>query len=364
MRIWHIGASPSLKKVDGLSATVWIVAGEQALLGHQVALILNALPDEAALALATQTGLELIHVPVSNKRYDLKVLKPLMHSTPPEVVHMHSVFLPKQASLAIVLVRNRIPYIITPNGGVDFRRGWLKKSLYSWLVEKSRFAAAAAITVVTPKEEKPVRALVPRYRGIVRWIPNPVDACNLQSWKGDTEAKRLVFLGRFDVLHKGIDILVDIARLLPDVEFHLYGTEDAKTKEWLEQLQRNLSPNVHFHSPVFGIEKAQVLAGASLYIQTSRWEGFPLSIAEAMYAGLPCAMAETLNFAEIFRQHDLGVVLPPNPQKAAIRLLEVLNQPALLQNWSERARAFAQAHFPPRAVAKGYLNLYEQVLCR
>lgn len=363
MKIWHIGSSFSPKKVDGINNTVWIMAREQALLGHQVALLLDTPPDKAALVLAEQAGFELIHVPASTWRYEPKVLEPLLHSTPPHVVHMHSVFLPKQATLANNLIRNKIPYVITPNGGLDSRRGRAKKILYSLLAEKRRFSAASVITVVTPKEAKTVRAFVPLYRGIVRWVANPVEDHNLegQSWQGNTEAKHLVYLGRFDVLHKGIDILVDIARLLPDVKIHLYGTEEPKTKGWLKRLQHNCPPNIYFHNPVFGVEKFQVLAAASLYIQTARWEGFPLSIAEAMYLGVPCAVTDMPNFAELFHQNDLGLVLPSNPREAAIRLTEVLAQPARLGHWSERAQAFAKAHFHPRTVALEYLKLYEEV---
>jgi glycosyltransferase involved in cell wall biosynthesis len=105
-----------------------------------------------------------------------------------------------------------------------------------------------------------------------------------------------------------------------------------------------------------------VLTNASLYIQTSRWEVFGISIAEAMYLGVPCAIADTLNLAQVFRQHDLGLVLPPDPKRAATDLLEVLNHPARLYQWSERARTFAQVHFHPYTVASEYLNLYEEIL--
>lgn len=367
MKIWHVGASCSPQAVDGVNTTIWQVGKAQALLGHQVVLIVDTPPGSSDLTLAAQAGLELIYIPANAWRYDLKVLELLLRSNPPQVVHMHSIFIPKQAVLAKHLVENCIPYIITPNAMAPqlLQRGQLKKNLYSWFVEKPRFCAASAIAVVTPREEKAVRGFVPRYRGIIRWVPNPVDAHNLegQIWKGDTAVKRLVYLGRFDVLHKGIDILVSIARLLPEVEVHLYGTEDKKTKGWLERLKRSLPPNVHFHSPVFGAEKTQIMAGASVYIQTSRWEVFGVSIAEAMYIGVPCAIADTLNLAELFHQHDLGLVLLPNPNEAAIRLLEVLNQPTQLQHWSELARAFAHAHFHPRTVALNYLMLYQEAGC-
>ena len=364
MKIWHIGAQPSPNKVDGVNSTIWQVAREQAHLGHRVALVLDESPDEAALSLAEQAGIELIHIPANTWRYDPKVLKPLLNSHSPQLLHMHSVYFPKQAVLARHLVRNGIPFVVTPNGGLTRQSKRLKKSLYVSLVEKPRLRAASAIAVVSPQEERVVRADVPEYKGLIRWVPNPVETHSLEGygWVGDIEAKRLVFLGRFHVVHKGLDTLVDIASFLPDVKSHLYGADDGRATKLLEQLRRRLPSNVHFHDPVFGTEKARVLANASLYIQTSRWEGFPLSVIEAMYLGVPCAITNTFYPAELFSQKDFGLVLPPKPEEAAIQLSEVFAQPDRLHRWSQRSERYAKENFGPRTVASKYLKLYEEVL--
>lgn len=367
MKIWHVGASASPKRVSGINISAWVMAREQALLGNQVTLILHSPPDKDALAMAEQGGFELKPIPANGWRYDPKAIASLLQSQPPDVVHMHSVFQLKHATLARRLVRQGIPYVIKPGGGLlpqILQRERFKKTLYSWLVEKRFFYDAKAVAMVTPREEQNIRAFVPRYKGIIRWMPNPVDAKYLegQSWNGDAGTKRLVYLGRFDVLHKGIDILVEVVRHLPDVELHMYGTEDRETRNWFEQIKSNLPPNVHLHKPVYGAEKFKALADATVYIQTARWEVFGISIAEAMYLGTPCAIANTLNLAELFDQHDLGLVLPTNPQEAATHLLEVLNQPTRLHHWSKQAQAFAHTHFHPRAVALNYLKLYKEAI--
>ena len=101
-----------------------------------------------------------------------------------------------------------------------------------------------------------------------------------------------------------------------------------------------------------------------MYIQTSRWEGFPISIAEAMYLGSPCAVSDTIDLAKLFADEDLGLVLPSNPKEAALSLSEVLAHPASLLRWSQRARSFAHRHFNPSAVASDYVDLYQEVLMR
>ena len=372
MKIWHVGASASPKRVSGLNMSAWLMAREQAKLGHQVTFVVNSPPDQAGQEYAAQAGFQLLHVPASFWRYSPRVMQPQLREQPPDVVHMHSVFQTKQAMLALQLKRQGIPYVIKPAGGLlpqILRRGRSQKLLYSFLLEKRRFRNAGAIAVVTPREQENVRAFVPRYRGIIRWMPNPVDTQSLegQKWQGiqpeSSGQKRVVYLGRFDVLHKGIDRLVAIARHLPQVEFHLYGTEDAKTKAWLDSLRHDQPSNVFFHQPVYGVEKFRVLAEASLYIQPARWEVFGISIAEAMYLGTPCAVADTINFAELFQQHELGVVFPSdNPQDAAICLAKALENPEQLYQWSANSQAFAYQHFEPEAVAKNYLQLCQDVL--
>jgi glycosyltransferase involved in cell wall biosynthesis len=264
-------------------------------------------------------------------------------------------------------LKNKIAYIITPNAISPqlFKRGKLKKLLYGGLVEKSRFQKASGLTAVTPREEKHIRQYIPKYKGHMRCIPNPIDLSELcqDSWQANTKSRKIVYLGRYDVLHKGIDILIKIASFLPEnIEVHLYGTKDAKTQDWFNQLQKNLPRNVFIHGPVFGAMKVKILTEACLYIQTSRWEVFGISIAEAMYLGVPCAVTNTVNLSEIFQQHDLGCVLSSEPQQAAMQLSEVLDNPDQLHRWSQRSKLYAKEHFQAQIVAESFLNFYQEVI--
>jgi glycosyltransferase involved in cell wall biosynthesis len=368
MQIWHVGASSPLKAVDGCNNTVWSLAKEQASLGHHVTLLLDDSHDRTAQAIADDNPrLNLLHLPSHTWYYESDALSRQLKLQAPEIVHFHSIFIPKQASLAKQLRQSGIPYVITPHARVLsqwFGRSWIKKHFYNWLIERARFRGAAAITIATLREEAEIRSFIPNYRGKIYPLLNPVDTATLSraSWEGNTQTIRLVYLGRFDVLVKGIDRLIEMARLLPQAEIHLYGTEDPKTKSWLYRLKADLPSNVYFHAPVFGAEKIQVLKRATLYIQMSRQEMFGMSIAEAMCIGTPCAIAETLNIAELFHHHDLGLVLPANLEQSAIVLSNTLRSEARLKHWSERAKQFAQTHFEASAIAASCLQLYEQVL--
>jgi glycosyltransferase involved in cell wall biosynthesis len=367
MKIWHVGASPSPEKINGVNNTIWPVAIEQSHQGHQVSLILNQKPTHTGIELADEKGLQWIEIPSRFWSYHPQVLQSFLVAKRPDVVHFHSIFVPQQSLLARRrLKQHHIPYVITPNAITPqlLQRRWLKKWIYSTLIEKSYFYGSAGIAVVTPPEQKALMSFVPNYSGKVRWIPNPTPANTLTGYQWQRKIKpfRVVYLGRFDVWQKGIDRLVEIGRLLPDIEFHLYGIEERKTHRWLRRIQRNLPKNIYFHPPVLGAEKLKVLTAASLYIQMSRWEVFGISIAEAMALGVPCAIADTINLAEVFQSHHLGLVLSKHTSFAASQLQQALENPTQLQKWSQQGQSFAQAHFSAPNIAHQYLSFYQAVL--
>ncbi len=367
--ILHVGAARSPNKVNGVNATIWSVAKEQAAAGHRVRLLLTGAPDETTRAYAEMASIELLIAPVRNWRFNPAAITALLGHAPPDIAHLHSVFIPHHAVLARDLERRGIPYIITPNGGLSphvLKRGKLKKWLYGQIAEKHRFAASSAITAVMPQEEAEIRSYVEGYAGAIPWIPNPVEADLLDrfGWNEHSSAeaaRRVVYLGRFDIHHKGIDLLVQFSQLLPDVEFHLYGASPHTQSRQLRILMQNLPPNTFIHGPVFGDEKIAVLQSASMYIQTSRWEAFGIAVAEAMYLGVPCAIAETMNLAELFVTEDLGLVLPTDGKAAADRLAHALADTERLSRWSGRARDFARQRFHPDAIARAYTDVYRHI---
>jgi glycosyltransferase involved in cell wall biosynthesis len=368
VRIWYVGGADIPETVDGINSTVWALAKAQARLGHQVCLVVSRV-EEAALTAAKETGIELLVLPNNRWRYEQRSFDLALFASAPAVVHVFGMYQPHLATLAMHLRRRAIPYVVSPAGGVDppvLRRHSLRKSVYIHLVEKSRFARASAITAVTPAEERNVRAFSPGYGGIVRCVPNPVDlpGPGADSTTLTHRGRRLVCLTRYDVYHKGIDILVEIARLSPALEFDLYGPEDPRTERWFRRVREHSPANVRFHGPVFGKEKLRVLQGADAYIQTSRYEAFGVSIAEAMQVGLPCALSRGCSLSEFFDQHGLGIVLPSGVNEAARVLQQRLSEPHLLRSYAQRARAFAEEHFAPLAVARKYLEVYEQAVER
>jgi glycosyltransferase involved in cell wall biosynthesis len=366
LRIWHDGADGTSVGVNGVNATIWLLARQQARLGNDVTLLLRVIPSAAAIAAAKAAGIRLVYLGGGLWHVNSRKLAAAIAENRPDLVHMHSVFIPRQASLARQLRQLGIPYIMTPHGGLSpevLRHNRIKKSIYAKLIERPRCLSAAMLTA-SIGEEADICAFLGAARVPIRNMPVGVDMEMLAAaqWKRNLSPRRLVFLGRFDVHVKGIDVLLGIAGLMRDHEFHLYGLQDRATRERLRQIRCGCASNVFFHPPVYGAEKTQVLCDATLYIQMSRSESFGISIAEAMQLGVPCAISNEIHIAAAFREHDLGLLLPIDSAAASMALTRALQSPEKLDRWSQRAREYALNNFDSRIAAERHVDLYREVI--
>jgi glycosyltransferase involved in cell wall biosynthesis len=355
MRIIHGNAYESPEVIDGVNSTIWTIAREQSSLGHDVAIILGQ-PEAAARAAAEQGGIRLFAVGPTVRAYARDVRR-LLRGFRPDVVHLHSTFTPRLAVSSELAVRSRIPLVLTLHGGLrpfQLGRGGWKHIVYSRLVERRRFRRASAVTVLLPSEELLFRDFTRRFSGEIEVIPSPVDA-DLASGVPRDAGGPIIFLGRLDVASKGLDHWIEIARKLPELRFEMYG--EGPDRDWLEA---RLPTNVTIRRPVFGAAKREALASARLYLQTSRWDAFPIAVGEAMMAGLPCAISASQDLARTFEDEGLGLVLPPDAEAAAALIAAAYADEDQLRSWSTSAQAYAQRFASP-AVATAYLELYERL---
>ena len=80
-----------------------------------------------------------------------------------------------------------------------------------------------------------------------------------------------------------------------------------------------------FSDPVFGKEKWSILKSFDIFFQSSRTEGMPIGVLEAMMMGKPCLVTEGSSMGKIINRADGGWVCETNVNGICQAIREILN---------------------------------------
>jgi glycosyltransferase involved in cell wall biosynthesis len=174
----------------------------------------------------------------------------------------------------------------------------------------------------------------------------------------------LLQVARLDYLKDhatAVRTLERVVRHRPDAWLVLVGEgpEQAKIEE--EVRRRKLGPHVRF----LGLRKdvAGLLPAADIFLLTSISEGIPLTVIEAMAAGLPVVSTEVGGVAEVALDETTGLLAPAGDDAAlAEKVLRLANDPTLRRRLGQQGRERARAVFAESQMHARYDELYREML--
>lgn len=166
-------------------------------------------------------------------------------------------------------------------------------------------------------------------------------------------------LGRLEA-QKGFDVLIEAAtkllRTYPNTRLVIFG-EGAQRRR-LEARIATLGLNGRIRLPGFTPEPACALAAMDVFVCSSRWEGLPLAVLEALLAGRPVVATEAAIDGDPRLIPFLAGVAASGPAALSAALERVLTTaatgPAVAEAERERARrggAWVRSEFAPAAAA-------------
>ena len=119
--------------------------------------------------------------------------------------------------------------------------------------------------------------------------------------RSDGQQKRFLAVGRFSPKHKGFDLLIQAFTLFAqkNKEWQLDIVGDGPEKDMLQQMihEHQLDKRITLHPFTHEIQK--YYSSASVYVLSSRWEGMPLVLVEAMSHGLPVIASDIPTCQEV-----------------------------------------------------------------
>jgi len=105
-------------------------------------------------------------------------------------------------------------------------------------------------------------------------------------------------------------------------------------------------------------------AAADAFVLSSRSEGMPMVLLEAMMASLPVVATRVGGVSEAVPA-EAGVLVPPgDPQRLAAAMAELADSPARRRAMAQAARAHARATHSVERMAAGYLDVFDRLVAR
>lgn len=274
---------------------------------------------------------ELPYVPVEHagqKRFRRPTgLDALLDDT--DLLVLHSAWVSHNVRAAGIARAKGVPYLLEPRGAYDphiVARRRTAKRVWWTVAEKQLVEGALAVHLFFESEREHLVAL--GYRGDVVVAPNGVEQRSDMTWEGGED---VVWLGRFDPVHKGLDVLLEALALIDPAErprVRMYGPDwrgqKAKVAERIAEL--GLEAHAQVRAPVYGTDKWDVLRRAHGFVYPSRWEGFGIALAEAVTIGTP-SLVTTYPLGRFLAERDAVFIAELTPDSLAEGLLALTGSP-------------------------------------
>lgn len=286
-----------------------------------------------------------------------------------DIAHLHGIWSPAMAMIGEKLHRRGIPYVVSSHGSFSpllLKKPWIRKHVYRFVVGLRLANRAAFVHLHSPDEVLDAKSfgvtskLVVAEQGInMGAIPdNPARDWLEKRYPHCKDTFKVVFLGRLDPWHKGVDLLLRATaialRTAPDVTLFLIGPEKRRYRREIPKLisRLGLAERVVMAGPLYEpAEKYGALSSADCFALTSRFEGFPLTVLEAMGCGTPVIVTPGTNAAEIVRSGGAGTVCAPHPDAISTALLQMKSDESLRGTIRASARKAASQYTWARAAA-------------
>lgn len=179
-----------------------------------------------------------------------------------------------------------------------------------------------------------------------------------------------VYIGRLESYIKGLDLMIKAVnhkkKFLKEnnCRFYIYGPDYKGRYANVEKLivENGVEDLVFLSHEVSGSTKENILLSADIFIQTSRTEGLPLGILEAMSYGLPCLITEGTTLVESVKRYNAGWTCETNFISISETLCEAIENKSDYIKKSDNAIQCIEESFGWDEVSLDNFNKYKKYI--
>ena len=292
-------------------------------------------------------------------------VRKILHRTKPDIIHSHRY----KENIISCLSRgfsSRMKLIATQHGlsekfddSVDLKNQFVLK-LNLWFL-KNFFSK---IISVSRRMKGKLKAFYRINGEMIEIIHNGIDINHVKEKKRAANKFFIGSAGRFFPV-KDYPLMVKIAGIIKKetdgIKFKIAGDgpEFNNVCDCIKEL--NLLDSFQLAGHVNNIQS--FYSNIDLYLNTSIYEGLPMSVLEAMSMGLPVIAPDTGGLGEIIKNGVNGFLISSRePEKFAEKCILLFKNNQLYKNMSQEAYRTVKQNFTRSAMAEKYYSLYKRVL--
>lgn len=200
---------------------------------------------------------------------------------------------------------------------------------------KDALAKSSYVVTLTKSDEEEYGKLCKINNTITIYNPITINPNN----KSNLKKKEILFVARLVKEHKGLEYLVEIAKKIKGSEWIIRVVGDGIDRLWLEEqiFENNLDDILILQGSVKeNIE--DYYRNASIFISTSKWEGLPLVMIEAISSGLPIISFNHSGAREILGDNKYGILVEMGHIDSFYEKLQVLMSSETQRNfWAQKS---------------------------
>lgn len=193
----------------------------------------------------------------------------------------------------------------------------------------------------------------------IEMIHNPVDVKKFtpENYKKENSTITFINVGRLNKVKNQrliLNAFCEVKKTVNDIQLIIVGDGELKDELLLETERLNLRDSVTFTGNIHNVEDR--LRQADVFILSSEYEGLPLSILEAMAAGLPIIATNVGGVPDIVE--DNGILIEKNnKEQLTAAMLKLIQDNKLRQSMADNSRNAAQ-QYDISIIAEKYQQLY------
>jgi glycosyltransferase involved in cell wall biosynthesis len=194
-------------------------------------------------------------------------------------------------------------------------------------------------------------------------IPNAVDVAGAPRWQpADRERPLFLTVGRLRA-PKDFPTLVRALGKLPPDSFEALIVGEGPDRPQLEQEIEVLGLDERVRLAGERHDVPELLAAADVFVLSSNSEGMPVSVLEAMAAGLPVVASRVGGVPEQVTDGETGLLVEPgNPDELTAALARLTQDAELRRRLGAAARVRAERAFDLEPFRRAHVELYSREL--